>query len=693
MIFKCKICGGDLNVERGQSIAECEYCGVKQTLPKFLNENTKLMYDMANSYLMHNEFDKAENIYNQILFADKEDADAYWSLVLCKYGISYVRDPKTGRYVPTCNRTYYSSIFDDENYKNAIKYANEEKAALLKADAKTIDGIQRGIIAISKKEKPFDIFISYKEAGSNGGRTKDSVAAQYLYEKLTAEGYKVFFSRITLEDKIGAEYEPYIYAALASSKVMITVCSSKENIESVWVKNEWSRFLAFMQRDKTKTILPLYFGTDKSALPDEFAHLPSYDMNAYGFVQDLIRGIKKLIPLPIMEKERREKRKKLFKKIGIGAAACFVIAAICMIPWFMKLPDYNAAMQLYYDKNYPEATWAFDELGSYRNSKAMKDKCERSWRKSLANVTSGIGHISPNGTIDFSINRDVNQGITITEHGKIVSISDDSMYYPAIPYALYEDGYVMNSSKNNHLVSDKDWQDVVQISDKFTATNIALKSDGTMIYGNLYYSKESKSDEWLKPILKWKNIIAFDTYMEKDMAESGGDFAVVGITNTGSLCGVAYTSESKNIGYKGKTVTSMYEDTLKLFSDVKQVDVKTNKGGTVLATTFDLDIVALTNHGTVQSYIDGLFKEYDASDVVDTELFSNYENDKYIYELHSDGKIYKHGKNKYLLSDVVYLNNSFAVTRSGSIYVWESESFKDTKNKTKVYIEWLERMK
>ena len=70
MIFKCKICGGDLNVERGQSIVECEYCGVKQTLPRFLNENTKLMYDRANSYLMHNEFDKAENIYtnNIVIF-------------------------------------------------------------------------------------------------------------------------------------------------------------------------------------------------------------------------------------------------------------------------------------------------------------------------------------------------------------------------------------------------------------------------------------------------------------------------------------------------------------------------------------------------------------------------------------------------------------------------------------------------
>ena len=675
MLFKCKICGGELNIQKGQSIVECEYCGVKQTLPRFLDENTKLMYDRANSYLLHNEFDKAENIYNQILLADKEDAEAYWNLVLCKYGVTYVKDPQSGKYIPTCNRTHYASVFNDENYQNAIKYANAEKAELYKQDAKTIDDIQRGILSISKHEKPFDIFISYKETGEKGARTKDSIKAQELYDKLTTEGYKVFFSRITLEDKIGTEYEPYIYAALASSKIMLVIGSSKENLEAVWVKNEWSRYLSFAQRDSEKTLIPLYFDMGKADLPEEFAHLTAYDMTVDGFEQELIRGIKKLIPLPVMLAERRKKFRRKLKIAGVAVLVLAVIGGIASVPWFMKLPDYNAAMQLYYDKNYPEAAWAFADLGSYRDSEEMKDKCERSWRNSLASVSG----VSPNGT--------AGEDITINEHGKVVSTSADSMYY-----ALYEDGYVLNSARNNRLENEKDWQDIVQISDKFTTTNIALKSDGTMLYGNLSYANESRNDEWLKPISEWKNIIAFDTYMIKDMAESGGDFAIVGITNDGKLCGVAYTSESKNIGYGGKTVTSMYEDTLKLFSGVKQIDIKTNKGGSLLASTIDLDIVAVTNHGTVQSYIDGVFEEYDAPDVVSVMLFDDYENGKFIYELHADGKIYEHGDEKYLLSDVVYLNDGLAVTRSGSIYFCGSGSFQDTGSKTKVHNEWLERM-
>lgn len=698
MLFKCKICGGDLNIQKGQSIVECEYCGVKQTLPRFLDENTKLMYDRANNYLLHNEFDKAENIYNQILLADREDADAYWSLVLCKYGITYVKDPKTNKYIPTCNRTYYSSIFDDENYKNALKYANEEKKALFEADAKTIDDIQHSIIAISRKEKPFDIFISYKETGANGGRTKDSIAAQDLYEKLTSEGYKVFFSRITLEDKIGTEYEPYIYAALASSKVMITVSSSKDNIESVWVKNEWSRFLAMARKDNTKIILPLYFDMNKTDLPDEFAYLPSYDMKAEGFEQDLIRGIKKLIPMPIMLMERRKAFRNRMKIVGIVALALAVIVEFASIPWFMKLPKYNAAMQLYYDKNYPEATWAFADLGSYRDSEEMKDKCERSWRNSLATVatdndigssSAGSYYITPNGTVEsFAYNKgNANESININEHGKITSISDNYMLY-----ALHEDGYVENAVENNSLKNDLDWRDIIQISPVFNTTNIALKSNGTITLGQLTGdSNNSETDLWLEKVTTWDSIVGFDSYVSRYGTGKIIKAAVVGIKADGTLEAVVTNNDSM-----AKAITLTHEEILKKFNDVKSVDifVDSNFNHLNFETITELEIVAVTNHGTIQTYIDGQYEEFEAPGLIDAVLVNDYNNGTSIYELHSDGNLYKHGESKYLLSDVVYVENNFAITRSGSIYRRNYDLLlQETEGKTKVHSEWLERMK
>lgn len=310
MQLKCKICAGDMTVDRVTGIAICDYCGTKQTLPQFTDESSELLYNRGNSYLMHNEFDKAENIFNQLLSINPQDAEIYWDLVMCKYGVNFVKDSKSGKYIPTCNRTHYLPIFQDENYQNAIKFSSGDKKEYYQSNAKIIDNIQKGIIAVSKKEKPFDIFISYKETDADGNRTKDSIEAQKLYEKLTEQGYKVFFSRITLEDKAGTQYEPYIYAALSSSKVMLTVSSSRDNIESAWVKNEWSRFLTLRQKDSSKTLIPLYFDMPKSDLPDEFAILSSQNIKENDFEQELFRGIKKLIPLPIVLAQKHKKEEK-----------------------------------------------------------------------------------------------------------------------------------------------------------------------------------------------------------------------------------------------------------------------------------------------------------------------------------------------------------------------------------------------
>ena len=293
-VFKCKMCGGALDIQDGSSVAVCSFCGTKQTIPKLDNETRVNLYDRANHFRRNNDYDKAMSIYEQLLAADKTDAEAYWSIVLCKYGIEYVEDPKTRKMVPTINRAQYTSIFADEDYKSALRYADGYQRTIYETEAKELDKIQKGILAISQKEEPFDVFICYKETDSYGRRTHDSVLAQELYFQLKQEGFKVFFSRITLEDKLGVAYEPYIFAALNTSKVMVVVGTSKENLNAVWVKNEWSRFLALIKKDSSKVLIPAYRDMDPYDLPEEFSHLQAQDMSKLGFMQDLIRGIKKL---------------------------------------------------------------------------------------------------------------------------------------------------------------------------------------------------------------------------------------------------------------------------------------------------------------------------------------------------------------------------------------------------------------
>ena len=294
MIIKCKMCGGDLAFEPGSTVCECEYCGSKQTIPSADSEKKTNLFNRANRLRMNSEFDKASGVYEQIVAEFPEEAEAYWGLCLCAYGIEYVDDPATGSKIPTCRRTLPTSIMEDSNFEQACDYADPVARKVYREEAKTIDRIQKDILSIAQNETPYDVFICYKETAEDGSRTEDSVLAQDVYEALTAKGLKVFFSRITLEDKLGTQYEPYIYAALSSAKVMLAFGTTYEYYDAVWVKNEWSRFLGMMKADKRKVLIPCFKGLDAYDMPKEFKGLQAQDMAKLGWMQDLVRGVEKL---------------------------------------------------------------------------------------------------------------------------------------------------------------------------------------------------------------------------------------------------------------------------------------------------------------------------------------------------------------------------------------------------------------
>ena len=732
MVFKCKICGGQVQVDRAAGLCICEYCGTKQTIPQFSDDSSKRLFDSGNNYLQHSEYDKAENVFNQLLSLNPQDAEVYWSITMCKYGVTFVCDPRTGKYIPTCNRTHYESILKDRNYLNALRYSSGEKNAFYQESAKTIDEIQKGIISISRKEKPFDIFISYKETDVNGNRTKDSVVAQELYEKLVSEGYKVFFSRITLEDKIGSEYEPYIYAALSSSKVMLTVCSSKDNIEAPWVKNEWNRFLTLRQADSSKILIPLFFEMPKEDLPDEFSIFPAQDIGKEDYEQELIRGIKKLIPLPIMLKE---KRKRIRKRLGIASiiiAIIVVVAVVISLPYinenialqheydaamelyesgkyseaisaFEKISDfrdskemiqkskdgintikYNEALQLYYDGNYPEAAWAFRDLDKFSDSEKKKEEAELAWRNLLSTVATrnrlgsmsqGSYYISANGsveTFDFDSGNS-NKNIEINEHGKIVSIADNYELY-----ALHEDGYVTNSKKNNKI--DSDWENIIQISPVFNATNIALTTSGEVVYGNIQneYNKD-QTDSWLEDVKNWHDIVSLDFDLERAGYGALTGAAILGIKSDGTVSSVFYKDEPEATAF----VNSL--------SNIKKISVNAN------TYNGNISIAAIDKSGVVYTFEDGESNQYKDLKTADVEANDYYDNDNIsnaFYTIDSRRSLAILNSENSIVEDVVYINKDFLVTLSGNIYHTynvKDKSPQTTVAKTRVQDVWLER--
>ena len=295
-IIKCKMCGGDIVLNEEKTLGTCEYCGTQMTLPKISDDQRAARFNRGNHFRRQGEFDKALAVYESIVREDDSDAEAHWCCALCRFGIEYVEDPNTYDYLPTCHRASFDSFLEDVDYLAALEHSNGITRRQYQKDAAKIAEVQRGILATSQNEEPFDVFICYKETDDETGeRTRDSLDAQEIYYQLTQAGYRVFFSRISLEDKAGTEYEPYIFAALNSAKVMVVVGSKSEYYNAVWVKNEWSRFLAIMRKDRSKLLLPCYKNMDPYDLPEQLAVLQSYDLAKIGFMQDLIRGVKKVL--------------------------------------------------------------------------------------------------------------------------------------------------------------------------------------------------------------------------------------------------------------------------------------------------------------------------------------------------------------------------------------------------------------
>ena len=307
-VIKCKMCGGDMELTSDKTFGTCEYCGSTMTLPKVTDEQRAAAFNRGNHFRRIGEFDKALMVYERMVREDDTDAEAHWCCALCRFGIEYVEDPGTYEYIPTCHRASFDSFLEDVDYLAAIEYSDGLTRRQYQRDAVKIAEVQRGILATSQNEEPYDVFICYKETDEMGARTRDSVMAQEIYYQLTENNHRAFFSRISLEAIAGKQYEPYIFAALNSAKVMIVVGTRPEYLSAVWVKNEWSRFLAMMRKDRSKLLIPCYRDMDPYDMPEQLSVLQSYDMGKLGFMQDLTRGVSKVL-------NQEEKRSSLSQEI------------------------------------------------------------------------------------------------------------------------------------------------------------------------------------------------------------------------------------------------------------------------------------------------------------------------------------------------------------------------------------------
>lgn len=270
--LKCKMCGSNLEIEDSITVCKCEKCGTSQTVPDIEDDKELKLFERAGRLRFNCDFDKAAGIYNTITDSYPEEAEGYWGLILCKYGIEYA-DNASGKKVPVCHRISYDSVMDDEDFELVMENSDSESRAIFREEAKIIEENRKKYIQIAESEQPYDIYISYRAKDDNGDKTAVSEIAEHLYNKLTSAGYRVFLSETALKGKKRSECEPYIYSALNSANVMLALGTSYDDYNDVWVKNEWNRYLEIAEKNKNKCLIPCYKDVDEYDIPKEFAGL------------------------------------------------------------------------------------------------------------------------------------------------------------------------------------------------------------------------------------------------------------------------------------------------------------------------------------------------------------------------------------------------------------------------------------
>ena len=126
ILLECECCGGTfIKVKEGEF--KCDHCGYVKYVETATSSEIITLLNQANSLRNKGEFDDAYEIYESIVQKDGNNPEGYWGLFLSEYGIMHVEDPKTKKYVPTCNRASISPVTDDLNLKKALELSSAEQ--------------------------------------------------------------------------------------------------------------------------------------------------------------------------------------------------------------------------------------------------------------------------------------------------------------------------------------------------------------------------------------------------------------------------------------------------------------------------------------------------------------------------------------------------------------------------------------
>ncbi|MCR4779543.1 MAG: hypothetical protein K5876_00460 [Ruminiclostridium sp.] len=258
----CGICGGDIKPDENGAVGSCVNCGSSGMYPKGDIKIFNRITYLRNTF----KFDAAEKLAKKLTEANPADSAAYWALMLCEYGIQYVRDG--GKRVPVCRKDISALPAPKESasYKSAAANAADDVRAKYEALADTIEDTVSLTKTILAQDKSYDVFILSPE----GVAVEDDLDGDKIYLRFTSNlNFSVFYAPELLKEADAAERAAQTTFALKHSRIMLPSFRTSSNCHDGYFEYAVKIFCAELQSSKDKLVFPIF---DSSAV--KFQQIP-----------------------------------------------------------------------------------------------------------------------------------------------------------------------------------------------------------------------------------------------------------------------------------------------------------------------------------------------------------------------------------------------------------------------------------
>ena len=227
-------------------------------------------------------------------------------------------------------------------------------------------GLQQSLSVLYEN---IEVFVCYIENDAYGRRSKDSVIAQNIYNKLEDTGIRSFYKRTSVGELSEDEAEMAATAALDKAKVVAVVATDSENFRKLTER--------YSEKLKAKKVIPVFSGMNVNDMPPELKSLQAINYDAIGSVEDLIKNALKLLDREsdisvISEMQHTKRRRK--KVVMISSIICLIIALLTSAyivfgtPYVLKSKKYEYAERLMQQGNNLKAIEMLKDLNGYENS-------------------------------------------------------------------------------------------------------------------------------------------------------------------------------------------------------------------------------------------------------------------------------------------------------------------------------------